>query len=273
MLIFAIDDEPKMLRLLHGAIAEAAPGAEIMDFRLGSDAVTRIQEGGLSPDVVFADIQMPGMTGLELAVRLKQLAPETGIVFVTGYDEYAIDAYRLHVGGYIMKPVEASRIREELDHLGSFPPTDTKKLKVRCFGNFEVLWQDTPLEFSRQKTKELFAYLIDRGGAYCTAGEIIGVLWESSAAVKDANQYLRVLTGDLTSALNKIGQKEVLLRKRGQWAVQRNLIDCDYYRMLEGDMNAVNTFRGQYMAQYSWAKLSDLRWREERDPGKPFQSL
>ena len=256
MRIFAIDDEPKMLRLLHSAIEEAAPGAEILDFRLGTEALARIREGGVVPDVVFADIQMPGITGLELAVRLKQIAPETGIVFVTGYDEYAIDAYRLHVGGYIMKPVEAGRIREELDHLGAVSPTDPRKLKVRCFGNFEVLWLDKPLEFSRQKTKELFAYLIDRGGAYCTAGEIIGVLWENSAAVKDANQYLRVLTGDLTSALKKIGQKDVLLRKRGQWAVQRSLIDCDYYQMLEGDVNAVNAFRGQYMAQYSWAELT-----------------
>ena len=256
MRIFAIDDEPKMLRLLHNAIAEAAPGAEISDFLLGSDAVNYIQVKGIRPEVVFTDIQMPGLTGLELAVRLKQIAPETGIVFVTGYDEYAVDAYRLHVGGYIMKPVETGRVREELDHLGAFLPSDPSKLKVRCFGNFEVLWQDKPVEFARQKTKELFAYLIDRGGAYCTAGEIIGVLWENSAAVKDANQYLRVLTGDLTAALKKIGLKDVLLRKRGQWAVQRSLIDCDYYRMLEGDMNAVNSFRGQYMAQYSWAELT-----------------
>lgn len=256
MLIFAIDDEPKMLRLLHAAIAEAAPGAEISDFLLGTEALACIREQGIIPDVVFADIQMPGLTGLELAVRLKKIAPDMGIVFVTGFDDYAIDAYRLHVGGYIMKPVEADRIREELAHLGALTPSDPNRLKVRCFGNFEVLWQDKPLEFARQKTKELFAYLIDRGGAYCTAGEIIGVLWENSAAVKDANQYLRVLTGDLTSALNRIGQKEVLLRKRGQWAVQRSLIDCDYYRMLEGDMNAVNSFRGQYMAQYSWAELT-----------------
>ena len=110
MRIFAIDDEPKMLRLLHNAIAEAAPGAEISDFLLGSDAVDYIQAKGVRPEVVFTDIQMPGLTGLELAVRLKQIAPETGIVFVTGYDEYAVDAYRLHVGGYIMKPVETGRV-------------------------------------------------------------------------------------------------------------------------------------------------------------------
>ena len=90
-----------MLRLLHNAIAEAAPDAEIIDFLLGPKAVSHIQTHGVFPDVVFADIQMPGLTGLELAVRLKELAPETKIVFVTGYD-YALDAWHLHVDGYII---------------------------------------------------------------------------------------------------------------------------------------------------------------------------
>ena len=256
MLVFAIDDEPGMLRLLHDAIAEAAPAAEIADFPLGSEALTHIRTRGRIPDVVFTDVRMPGITGLELAAHLKQMAPETRIVFVTGHASHAVDAYRLHVDGYIMKPVDPERIREELAYLGLLSPAEPDKLQIRCFGNFEVLWHGIPLTFSRQKSKELLAYLVDRGGAYCTAGEIIGILWENTMAVKDAKQYLRVLTGDLVSALDQVGMRDVLLRKRGHWAVQRSLIDCDYYRMLDGDTGAANSFRGQYMAQYSWAELT-----------------
>ena len=135
MLIFAIDDEPKMLRFLHNAIAEAEPKAEIQDFLLGAEAVSRVTEQGVRPDVVFADIQMPGMTGMDLALRLKQLAPETKIIFVTGYDEYALDAFKLHVNGYVMKPVDARAVREELDALGlPLRPAEPDKLRVRCFG-------------------------------------------------------------------------------------------------------------------------------------------
>ena len=76
MLIYAIDDEPNMLYLLHEAIAEAAPGAEIRDFTLGADAVARIEQGGERPDAVFSDIRMPGLSGLELASRLKRAAPK-----------------------------------------------------------------------------------------------------------------------------------------------------------------------------------------------------
>ena len=50
--------------------------------------------------------------------------------------------------------------------------------------------------------------------------------------------------------------EKVLLRMRDQWAVDTELLDCDYYRMLQGDMDAVNSYQGEYMKQYSWAELT-----------------
>ncbi len=255
MRVFAIDDEPKMLRLLHVAIAQAAPEAEIIDFRLGAEAVSFLMDTGFKPDAVFSDIQMPGMTGLELAVRLKKLAPDTKLVFVTGFD-YALDAYRLHVGGYIMKPVEARRVREELDNL--FPPCSQteNRLRVQCFGSFEVFWDDQPLWFARRQTKELLAYLVDRRGVSCTAEVIIATLWEDAEEMSAAKQRLRNLVSDLRATLKTIGMSKVLIRQGGNIAILPKLLDCDYYRMLEGDMSAVNAFRGEYMEQYSWAEIT-----------------
>lgn len=85
MLIYAIDDEAGMLRLLHRAIAEAAPNAEIADFQLGADALDAIRSGGTRPDAVFCDIEMPPPSGLDFAVPMKTLSPDTKLVFVTGY--------------------------------------------------------------------------------------------------------------------------------------------------------------------------------------------
>ncbi len=255
MLIYAIDDEPKMLRLLHKAVAEAAPDAEIMDFRLGAEALAALESTGQKPDAVFSDIQMPGITGLELAVRLKQAAPDTAIVFVTGYD-YALDAYRLHVGGYIMKPVDPQRIREELDHLFPPAPEATGKLRIQCFGAFEVFHQNRPLPFSRKQSKELMAFLVDRRGASCSAEEVIDALWEDAEDPRSAKQRLRNLVNDLKGTLRSVGAGDVLIRQGSRLAIRPDLVECDYYRMLEGDMSAVNSFRGQYMEQYSWAEIT-----------------
>ena len=55
----------------------------------------------------------------------------------------------------------------------------------------------------------------------------------------------------------------VLIKGRGEWALKRDLLDCDYYRMLAGLTEAVNAYRGEYMIQYSWAELTAARLYNE----------
>ena len=261
MLIFAIDDEPKMCRLLQKTIQEADPRAEVRSFPDGLKAIEAIETQGLEPTVIFSDIVMPDLDGLELAVRLKTAAPDSRLIFVTGFTEYALKAYQLHASGYIIKPPEPERVREELKELERKLPADgrrpeTNRLQVRCFGHFEVFWKGKPLAFGRQQSKELLAYLIDRCGAYCSSEEIIAGIWEDVQDMKAAKHRLRNLTYDLRKALADVGLEGLLLHRRNQLAIVTGMLDCDYYRMLDGDMEAVNAFRGEYMAQYSWAELT-----------------
>ena len=260
MLIFAVDDERPMLAELHDAIAEAEPGAEIQDFKSAAELLSAIQ-AGKRPDVVFSDIELPGMNGLSLAVRIKAVAPEAKIVFVTGFSQYALEAYRRHVNGYLMKPVEASMIREELDALQlSTPrapePTSANKLQVQCFGHFEVFYQGKPIIFQRKQSKELLAFLVDRQGRACTAEEIAAALWEEDADTATMKTRIRRIVSDLRSTLSEIGMEKLIVREHREIAIRRDMVDCDYYRMLEGDMQAINAFRGQYMSEYSWAEIT-----------------
>ena len=259
MLIFAIDDEPRMLRLLHNAVHEAEPDAEIRDFPLGTAAISAIEGEGLKPDVIFSDIQMPGISGLELAARLRTLVPDTKIIFVTGYDQYAVDAFKLHASGYVMKPVDADRVREELSHIMPEEKEEPDKLKVQCFGRFEVFWKGEPLTFGRKQTKELFAFLIDQEGKVCTAEEISTAMWEEENNMHVTKTRIRQLISDMKKTLSEIGMESVLIRRSGQLAIRKEMVDCDYYHMLEGDMNAVNSYYGEYMTQFSWAELTGAR--------------
>ena len=256
MRIYAIDDEPKMLRLLHDAIAQAAPEAEILDFSGAAGAIEAAAQGDLRPDAVFSDIELPGMSGLALAVRIKNAAPQARIVFVTGYEHYALEAYRLHVHGYILKPVDPAAVRAELDELPAAPQPEADRLYARCFGPFEVFWDGQPLLFERRKTKELLAFLIDRNGAVSTAEEIAAVLWEDEGDLRKAKHQIRNLVGDLRATLRRIGREDLLIRRSGMLAVRPEGISCDYYRLLRGDGDAVNADRGEYMRQYSWAELT-----------------
>ena len=259
MIILAIDDEPKPLRLLHDAIAAAVPGAEIADFNDCEDALQAVREGRFLPDVVFSDVELPGMSGLAFAVEVKKLSPGTKVIFVTGFPKYAADAYMLHVSGYIVKPVYADRVREELEHLQLQPPHPAEtpdKLQIHCFGHFEVFWRGEPVIFQRRQSKEMLAFLVDREGRACTAEEIAAALWEEDVDPQAEKARIRLILHDLRATLRELGLEDILIRERRQLAIRRDRVDCDYYRMLEGDVEAINAFNGSYMPEYSWAELT-----------------
>ena len=256
MLIFIIDDEPPMLRDARRAIAEAAPDAALITFDSAEGALDAIREQSLSPDIIFSDIEMPGLSGLKFAVALKTASPDTRVVFVTGFSKYALDAFKVRAQGYIMKPLTPEQVLQELNELPKPPEAQPDKLRVQCFGHFEVFWRDKPVIFARKQVKELLAFLIDQEGRVCTAEEICAALWEGESDLKAAKHRLRTAIGDLKTALQEIGMEDILIRERRQLGVRRDRIDCDYYRMLEGDMSAVNAFRGEYMVEYSWAELT-----------------
>lgn len=305
MKIYVVDDEPIALRGSIKTIQEVVPDAEITGFGRANDVLRKIEETRNAsedpetelPDVVFSDIEMPGISGLDFAIRLRQLCAKTKIIFVTAYSQYALDAFRLHVHGYILKPITADRVREELlhampesagelvneagnqsgladlgganslsgladlggmDHSGSADARSggEELLRVQCFGYFEVFRKDEPLMFGRRQTKELLAYLIDRMGASCTSEEIATALWEDETNMKNMKARIRILISDLRQTFARYGLEDVLIRRSGQIAIRKDRVDCDYYRMLEGDVDAVNAYQGEYMVQYSWAEMT-----------------
>ena len=258
MRIYVIDDEPTVLKASEQVVRRALPDAEVTAFRSSAEALAALKNSSEFPDVCFCDIEMPGINGLEFAIRLKQISPGTKIIFVTAYSEYALEAFRVHANGYIVKPINVVRVLEEIGEPVKNPlEKDTELLKVQCFGNFEVFWQGKPLLFNRKKTREFFAYLVDRRGALCSSEEIATAIWEEDDGdITNIKAYIRVLISDVRKTLANIGQEDVVIRQRGQVAINTDKVDCDYYHMLEGDMKAVNTFQGEYMTQYSWAEIT-----------------
>jgi len=255
MTIFAIDDEQPMLSELHDAIAEAEPNAEIHDFQFAPDVLNALAEHLAIPDVVFSDIELPGMDGLTLAMRIKGFAPQAKIVFVTGYSQYAVEAYRRRINGYMLKPVDARQIREELDYLQEYYKPDPDKLQIKCFGSFEVYWRGKALAFERKQTKELLAFLIDRN-SICSSEDIADALWEGETDLAACKTRIRSLLHDMKHTFSGIGMNDLLIRKRDRIGLHTERIECDFYRMLNGDIQAINAFHGEYMREYSWAEAT-----------------
>lgn len=255
MITLAVDDRLSIAQQIRDKMTGIDPEGTHMAGNDPAEMLVSVEKN--KPDIVWLDIEMPGMNGLEMAAKIKGASPDSNIVFVTGYPEYAIDAFGMHVSGFVLKPVTEEKLREEIDNLRR--PVVKKEdtlLRVQCFGNFEVFGRDGILKFTRSLSKEAFAYLVDRRGAGCTVGEICSVLWEDRQADKKLKSQCRVILAALKRDLTNAGAGDVLVKEWNTWGVDTSRISCDYYDFLKRDSVAVNSFRGEYMAQYSWAEMT-----------------
>lgn len=106
------DDERLLREQLKTRLAEVWPDLQIVgEARDGQEAIDKAEE--LQPDVVFLDIRMPALTGIEAAREIVTLPGWSGeIVFVTAYDEYAVAAFEQGALDYLLKPVESERLKQ-----------------------------------------------------------------------------------------------------------------------------------------------------------------
>ena len=248
MRAIAVDDEVLMLGALVKAISASPDISEVTKFSSCEQALEFVKNN--PADIAFLDINMRGMGGLALAESIIAARPDCKIVFCTGYEEYAIPAFKLHASGYLMKPISAEDVQTEIDNIKGARQKE-KPLVVKCFGNFEVYVKDEKLVFKRLKTKELFAFLVDRKGAGMTAKQICAVLFPDDMDDNKNASYLRQLIMDLKNTLKSVGAENVLRHETPCYRVDTSLIECDYLNYLE---KGKPEFRGEYMMQYSWAE-------------------
>ena len=248
MIAIAVDDEALMLGALVAAV-EASP--DITSVAKFSDCEAALECAKSNPiDIAFLDINMRGMGGLALAEKIVAVHPGCKIVFCTGYEEYAIPAFKLHASGYLLKPISAEDVQAEIDNIKGVKQKE-KLLAVRCFGDFEVYVKDEKLVFKRLKTKEFFAFLVDRNGAGMTAKQICATLFPDDMDDTKNLAYLRQLVKDLKNTLKSVGAENVLCHETPCYRVDTSLIKCDYISYLE---TGKPEFHGEYMTQYSWAE-------------------
>ena len=252
MKILLVDDEKLQLLRLEEAVKEVLPEAETLSYSNPVKAFEDSKEEQI--DIAFLDIEMPGLNGISLAKKLKSVNPKINIIFVTAYNNYAMEAMKMHASGYVSKPVSGEKIKEEVEGL-RFPVElkRTKKLQIKCFGNFELFYEAKPLRFSYSKSKELFAYLVDREGSAININELNAVLWE-----EDHKSYLRNLVADIQKTLKAVGCADVFVKSHNGYSIDVDKVDCDAYEYKKGNPNTIRMYRGEYMNRYSWPIFENI---------------
>ena len=257
MITISIDDQIEIGNEIVRIMKKLDPEGEHYAFQDADDAFDLIEEK--IPDVCWLDVEMPGRTGLEVSLDIKLMSPKTNIIFVTGHEKFAYPSYKLHPSGFLLKPVTEAALKKELENL-RFPVRREREgalLRIRCFGEFEVFDKTgNPVKFTRKKSKELLACLVDRRGDLCETDDFCRLLFGEQEVEKKQKNQIRVFLKDLKGDLKKVGAQDVIIKEWNANRLDCKKVDCDYFDLLREDVYAVNAFQGEYMSQYPWAELS-----------------
>lgn len=253
MKIIAVDDE----RLVLEDMADICRNISTVEsFETFSNPADALEYAALNDDidVAFLDIEMPLMTGLELAKRLNRIRPDIKIIFVTGFKEYAFEAFGVNAIGYVLKPFNEEMILKELSKVKPSADLSSKpKIVVKTFGYFDVFVEEKPIYFSSSKSKELLALLVDRSGGSVSTENAITMLWPDRDYDETVQSLFRKVLKSLRVALSDAGISEMLIDVRNQRSVDTSKFDCDYYRYVKNGKSEAD-YRGEYMTGYDWAQ-------------------
>ena len=256
MNVIAVDDERLVLREVEQELRSAIPDANIQTFLTAEGALDYARETII--DVAFLDIEIGTMTGLELAQKLKEFLPKINIVFCTGYSQYALESMKQYPSGYLMKPICKKDIEEQMNHLRNPIVSGTdKEYSIKTFAAFEVKHRGVEIKITRRASREILAYLVDSKGREVTFAELSDILFEEQPYGPLIRQKISVYVYELMKDLKSVGADNLVIRKKGAVRLNTDLVDCDYYRFLKGDVSAVNAYQNDYLPDYSWAEFTN----------------
>lgn len=266
MKAICVDDEGLILQRTVSLMKKTNKFESVESFMNPEDALSYASKDKV--DIALLDIDMPQMTGLELATRLKKKCPGIKIVFLTGYSEYAIEAYALHATGYLLKPINYEKLLSEIEYALDTPgqgedTESSSRVKIETFGYFNVIADGKPVVFKRSKSRELLACLVDRQGHFISRKDLFYILWEEEDYDRAKQKYFDTIIRSLKKTLEEYNIEDILETEQGMMRVVPEKVDCDLYRFLDDDEDAIESFRGEYLSAYYWASetegyLSDM---------------
>ncbi|WP_203363352.1 response regulator [Bacillus sp. REN10] len=196
MNIILVDDESLALDYLEGLLKKIGAFETIKKFNnpiLAKEVILNEEV-----DVVFLDIHLPEVNGIELAEMLVEKKPSLTIIFCTAYEEYAVQAFELNALDYIVKPISIERLTKTMNRIQKQVPVETSKNKVRDNVIYMNMFQTASIQskdgsfiktsWRTKKAEELFLYLLQHRNQLIHKSTLVDTLWPEHDEEKVYNQ-------------------------------------------------------------------------------------
>lgn len=232
MRIAAVDDEMHVLERFERMALNMKDIDLCGLFETGEQLLAYLEKHPL--DAVFLDIEMPGINGLMLSEQIVSLNENIEIIFITAFNQYAVEAFEVQAMDYIMKPLTEERLEKTLRRLTRSQRTSKslEKPYIQCVGDFEIFLNGEAMSWKNSKAKEILAFLVHKNGVPVNWEKIADAVWPDYDSEKaqtnfHATNYL------LRKRLAQAGISHILESKRGNYRIMTKQVDCDIYQLEE----------------------------------------
>lgn len=205
------------------------------------------------PDLAIISSGTSG-EGVEVGKRLQQVKPNILLVYFVESENNIVEILKLRAVTYLMPPYKMEDFVYAMETAALLYRRQHGRIYARTFGHFDLFLDGRPVLFKSAKAKELLAVLIDRQGGVVDSEQIIAILWEGRPKDEATQSLCSKLCKTLYRELKVHGIEDILISFRGRQSINTELIRCDLYDMLEGRKEAVMSYYGEYMKEYSWAE-------------------
>lgn len=277
MRFLLVDDEQSNLDELALILEEVCPHSTSQLCNSPTLAIEAVEVDSF--DIAFLDIQMPGMTGLELAELINTQSPATVIIFITAYNHYAAEAFDINAIDYVLKPLRRERVAKAIEKYAQLDRRKSQKkpeleLSVFAFGDNRLLCGQQEIRWNRGKTGELFWILLMNRGNRIHKEELCSMLWPEFS-LRQALANLQVTLHRVRKELECFERHHICIDySSDRYCLQlgSGFYDVDEFnRLLEhnespADLHrAVSLYTGAFLGKtgWQWAEHEGERLRQK----------
>ncbi|MEK5037964.1 response regulator [Sporosarcina sp. FSL K6-3457] len=280
-----VDDEHLALQYL-GKLLQEIDGVKIIGTYINPyEAIEAILQE--KPDIVFLDIEMPEMNGIELAEKIQETLPTTHIVFITAFSEYAVKAFEINAVDYIVKPVQRDRLSKTLWRIAkefteiSNSTVPSRSARVSMFQSLSFVWsgdvsEPIDVRWRTSKVRGIFALLLQNRGTFVQKDLLLDLFWPEMDLEKGFIQlYSAVYQIRKTIASTNFDMSIVNHENGYRLDLNGVTVDVDEWekgieqvaaitdKTLEEHRKLLELYQGDYLAkeEYVWAEGERERLR------------
>ncbi|MBQ3320438.1 MAG: response regulator [Spirochaetia bacterium] len=250
MRAIVVDDEPMMIKSFMRLSSGIEDLQVLSTFESPEDALEFVKTNTV--DIAFLDVEMPTMSGIQLAKELRAVRPDILIVIISAYGEYIKDSNIIGADYYIVKPYKHETLEMMMARMRLLVKRQEKELYMKTFGEFEVLKNGKPTSITG-KAKEILAYCVIMQGKEATNEEIYSALWEGR---EYNNVNMKVYYNAIKRLKDSLSDDNIpdllVSTKHGQLA-NTDIFDSDLYEWLKKGNKDISKIPGGFMPKYDWA--------------------